>query len=277
MKRHVKTCLAIIACASLMAHAGVAQADQLASIKAKGSMVCGVLDIFEPFGYIDPTTRSTVGYDIDFCHALGQQLGVSVQVRPLSIEARIPALQQGHVDILAAGLAYTEQRAQQVDYSHVYYVSENVLAVTTRRGYKEVGELAGKRISVVKGSISENYLDEVLPTAKAIGYDDVTTAFTALSQGRVEATTTSEEVVRQFLHKLGEKESANYLIIYPAIGREVWGLGVRKNEPTMLTAVNEALEKMEQAGAVQTIFDKWLGAQTTYQMQRPFKIEPIKN
>jgi len=42
-----------------------------------------------------------------------------------------------------------------------------------------------------------------------------------------------------------------------------------------LAAVNDALSKLEQSGELQGIFDKWFGPNTTYQVQRSFKVEPI--
>jgi len=76
--------------------------------------------------------------------------------------------------------------------------------------------------------------------------------------------------------KLGAKGS-DYIFLDPPTGREVWGIGVRKNEPEMLAAVNNALEHIEESGELQTIFDKWLGTSTLYQMKRSFKVEPIKD
>ncbi|MPT05916.1 MAG: transporter substrate-binding domain-containing protein [Delftia sp.] len=251
-----------------------AMADQLADIKARGSLGCGVLDVFEPFGFTDPASRSVAGYDVDICHALARRLGVKAQIKPVSIEARIPSLQQGHMDLLAAGLAHTPLRAQQVDFSLGYYVSENVLAVKSSKPYAATADLAGRRVSYVKGSISENYLKAELPTATPMGYEEVPTAFTALVQGKVEAVSTSEEVLRKLFHKLGPK-GGQYKVLQPAIGREVWGLGLRKGEGSLLQAVNQALQAMETEGEMQAIFDKWLGPATLYGMQRPFKVGPV--
>lgn len=251
-----------------------AQADQLAEIQTRGSLRCGVLDVFEPFGFTDTASRSVTGYDVDICHALARRLGVKAQIRPVSIEARIPALQQGHMDLLAAGLAHSPQRAQQVDFSLGYYASENVLAVKSAKPYAAPADLAGSRVSYVKGSISENYLQALLPTATAVGYEEVPTAFTALAQGKVEAISTSEEVLRKLFHKLGAA-GGQYKVLRPAIGREVWGIGLRKGEGALRQAVNDALQAMEAAGEMQAIFDRWLGPATLYGMQRPFQVGPL--
>lgn len=252
----------------------VAQADQLADVKANGSLTCGVLDIFEPFGYVDPASRAVVGYDVDVCSAVAKKLGVKAEIKPVSIEARIPELKQKHMDILTAGLAYTPQRAEQVDYSDAYYVSNNVIATKADRGYEKAGDLDGKRISFVKGSISEAYIRAALPKATPVGFEDISSGFTALLQNKAAGFSTSEEVLQKLVNRLGS-DSAKYMVLKPVIGTEVWGMGIRKDEPGMLKAVNTALAELESSGEMQTIFDKWLGNGTVYGMTRSFKVKPI--
>ncbi|MDT4871678.1 Bacterial extracellular solute-binding protein [compost metagenome] len=113
-----------------------------------------------------------------------------------------------------------------------------------------------------------------MPTATAVGFEDVSTGFTALVQGKVEGFSTSEETYQKLVSRLGAN-SSKYAVVQPAIGREVWGLGVRKGEGAMLQSVNGALRDMEASGELQSIFDKWLGAESMYKMKRPFKVEPI--
>src|SRR5882724_7579914 len=80
----------------------LAHADQLADIKARGTLICGTLGTVEPFSSQDPKTREIVGYDIDMCRMVAEAMGVKLEVKPMSVEARIPELLQGRVDILAA-------------------------------------------------------------------------------------------------------------------------------------------------------------------------------
>ncbi len=257
-----------------LASAG-ARADQLADIKSRGTLVCGVLGAFEPFGYSDLAKRELVGYDVDFCHAIARRLGVKAEVKPVAIEARIPELQQGRMDILAAGLGYSAQRAEQVDYSSGYYISQHKLTVKADRGFKSTADLAGKRVSFTKGGITEGFVRASVSGAELVGYEDTPTAFTALAQGKVDAFSVSEIVARRLISKLGPK-AAQYEVLEPPVGQEVWGLGIRKGESGLLDAVNGALADMESSGEAQQIFDKWLGAGTMYDMKRSFKIEPIK-
>ena len=94
----------------------VASADELADIKQRGTLICGTLGAFEPFSFQDPNTRETVGYEVELCPAIAKQLHVKLELKLLAVEARIPELTQGRVDVISAALGYLDERAQQVDY-----------------------------------------------------------------------------------------------------------------------------------------------------------------
>lgn len=265
----------LFACGLMLAAGalGTAQADQLADVKAHGTMVCGVMSNLPPFGFTDVNTRELVGYDVDFCKEVAAKLGVKIELKPLSLQARIPELLQGRVDILSAVLGWSAARAEQIQFSDVYFVSEHKMAVRSGSGYKTRDDLAGKRLSAIKGSSTQAFLQKVLPTAQYLTFEDGPSAFIALTQGKVEGFALSETLLRQFIAKLGP--NANIEVLNPPVGQEVWGLGLRKGEPAMTKAVNDALMAMEKDGSAQKIFDKWLGKTTEFKMERSFKIAPI--
>src|SRR5258707_15660981 len=94
-----------------------AHADQLADIKGRGELSCGVYSNVEPFSYPNAQTRQLEGMDVDLCNAVAKQLGVKAKLEPLAVEARIPQLKLGRVDIVVANLAYTKTRATQISFS----------------------------------------------------------------------------------------------------------------------------------------------------------------
>lgn len=251
-----------------------ASADQLAEVQARGTLVCGVLGTFEPFGYTDPGSRNVVGYDVDMCIALAKAIGVKAEVKPVSVEARIPELQQGHMDVLVAGLGYSAARAEQVDYSKGYYISEHKLMVKSAKSFSAPSDLAGKRVSFTKGGITEAFVRGAVPAAQLTGYEDTTTAFTALVQNKVAGFSAPEVVEKRLISKM-EGKSSDFQVLEPAVGQEYWGIGVRKNEGALLAAVNKGLDELENNGEAQKVFETWLGAGTVYNLKRPFNIAPI--
>jgi polar amino acid transport system substrate-binding protein len=267
-----KLVLSSLAVAASLSAAVTARADQLADVKSKGVLVCGVVGTLEPFAYQDTATRDVVGYDVDFCKAVAKQLGVKPELKVVSLEARIPELTQGRVDLLAAVLGYNPARAEQIAFSKSYFVSNQSLAAK-KSVYKQRDDLAGKRVATIKGSSNIPLMQKVVPTAQLVSYDDAPSAFTALAQGKVDGYVLSESLMRRFIAKLGP--DSNIEVLSPPVGRENWGLGIRKGEPAFEKAVDDALDAMEKSGEAQQIFDKWMGPKTIYQMRRDFKAEKI--
>ncbi|QWT41516.1 ABC transporter substrate-binding protein [Dickeya dadantii] len=250
-----------------------ASADQLADIKAKGVLVCGTLGTTEPFSFTHPETRQLEGYDVDFCQSIAAGLGVKLELKQISVPARIPELIQGRVDILAAALGWTPERAQQIAYSDQYYLSLTKIASRHSDGFKDIYALPGKRISAPKGSTSEMAVKKVLPASPTMTFQDPPAAFLALQQSKVDGIALGELMLVKYKNQLTGKDSLD--ILEPEIMVEHWGLGMRKGETAFIDKVNEILGSMEKSGEATRIFDKWVGPNTLYKLQRTFTIKPI--
>jgi polar amino acid transport system substrate-binding protein len=252
-----------------------ASADQLADIKAKGILTCGTLGTSEPFSFPDPQTREITGYDVDFCKAVAKSLGVKLDLKPISVAARIPELQQGRVDIVIANLGWSPERAEQIAFSDQYFASEQKVAARKESGFTKLSDLAGKRISATKGSSSELAVRKALPTATTMTFQDPPSGFLAMQQGKVDGFALSELSLVKF--KQQSEATSPVVILEPSLVLEPWGIGMRKDEVSMVKHVNGLLASMEKSGEALQIFNKWMGASTLYKMQRGFRIEPIKN
>jgi polar amino acid transport system substrate-binding protein len=265
----VAACVAVAALAQASAFA-----DQLSDIKARGTLICGVLPAVQPFGFQDPQTREIVGYDVDFCRAVAKNLGVKPELKITSSESRMPELMQGRVDLLVAALSYSQPRAEQIDFSDSYYVGQVKLFVRQDRGYKTRDDLVGKRIAMTKGSSFAPVLTTLMPTSPQLAFEAVPIAVLAVVQGKADAYVGGESTLMGFKAKM-EAETP-MMVLSPAVMLDAWGMGVHKGEPALLKAVNDALATIEKSGEAQQIFDHWLGSKSSYKMAREFKIEPIK-
>ncbi|MBV9562302.1 MAG: ABC transporter substrate-binding protein [Bradyrhizobium sp.] len=253
---------------------GAANADQLADIKARGKLICGTLGTAEPFSFQHPQTRQIVGYDVDICQKVADSLGVSLELKPIAVEARIPELIQGRVDILAANLGYTPERAQQIDFSYSYFVSQQKVMVTKESGLTTLDQLGGKKITALKGSTSEQGVRRLIPTAETVTFQDTSAAYLALVQDKVDAFCASELL----LVKLRQQSAARVplAMIEASLFVEPWGLGLRKGETALKDHVNGVLAKLSASGEIDQVFSKWLGEGTVFNIKRDFAIEEIK-
>jgi polar amino acid transport system substrate-binding protein len=271
MKKIASTLIAG-ACLALLAN--LACADQLADIKSKGVLVCGTLGTAEPFSFSNAQTREVEGYDVDFCKALAKSLGVKLELKLISVAARIPELQQGRVDAVIANLGWSAERAEQIAFSNQYFASEQKVAARKDSGFTTLKDLNGKRVSAVKGSSSEMLVRKVIPGATTITFQDPPNAFLAMQQGKADGFAVSELNLVKFRQQ--SESTVPIVMLEPSLVLEPWGIGMRKEETAFIKQVNGTLEAMEKSGEAQQIFNKWLGTGTSYKMQRGFKIEPIK-
>jgi len=253
-------------------------ADQLSEIETRGELTCGVLGTDEPFSYIgDPSSRQIVGYDVDLCKAVADSLGVKLTLKQLAVAARIPELQQGRVDILAATLTRTKEREDQIDFSASTFVTGAKVMVKTSSGIDELSQLADKRVLTVKGTTMEQNIRSTLPTAKVISFDTGPQALLALKQGKGVGFATDEATLVKHFAELGD-DAKNYKIIAQNLSTENLALGIRKNEPAFKAQVDKVLLGLESSGDAQKIFMKWFGPETKMKYAtRSFKFEQSAN
>ena len=248
-------------------------ADTLAEVKKKGVLVAGVKDSLPPFGYVDQNSREIVGYDIDFIHAIAKKLGVRVELKPVTSASRMPQLQEGNIDIIAATMTKNPERAKQIDFSHTYFFTGQKF-ITRKGSVHSLKDLAGKKIGTAKGSTSEQNAKKALPTATVLSFDDYPQAFLALQQGKVAAVTTDEAILAGILAKAPNK--AQFEIPNIQISDEPYGLGMRKGDKHFVDFVNKTLLQMEKSGEAKRIFEKWFGPKTEFHLKRNFKITADK-
>lgn len=252
----------------------VAKADALDTIKSRGKLICGTLSNVAPLGFQDPKTRELVGHEVDYCKAIASALGVAVELKPLSLAARIPEIQQGNVDIVVAGLGYTEERAKQIEYSNTYFVSRQVISVKESSAIKTFSDLNDKKISAPQNSTSAKYVKDLLPAAELVEFQDSSAAFLAFQQGRVDAISFGEVAVAGFR----SKAQFPFRSLPEPLMSENYGIGMKKGENTLRDAINKVIANVEVSGQAAQIFNSWFGPETTYKIERSFKIgTPIEN
>lgn len=261
--------LTAMVCMSLALFAATAQADTLATVKQRGALVCGVKDSLPPFGFVDGKTRQIVGYDIDFCKAVADRLGVRLELKPVTSAARIPQLKEGNVDIIAATMTKTPERAQEIDFSYTYFLTGQKFLVK-KSSVRSLNDMAGKKIGTAKGSTSEQNAKKAVPSATILSFDDYPQAFLALNQGKVVAVTTDEAILAGIRAKAPNPDA--YEILEARISDEPYGLGLRKGEAALLAEVNKTLLELERNGEAKRLFEKWFGPSSAAPLTRNFTI-----
>lgn len=257
----------LLACTSV-------RADLLSDITSRGDLKCAVYSDVPPFSSPDVKTRQLAGMDVDLCQALAQQMGLKLTLVPTSVEARIAVIATGRADVLIANLAYTKTRGNQIQFSDPYYVAKEMLLVKQENADKTLADFKGKRISATKGTTSEQSIH--LKGGKAVTFQDAASAFLALEQnkavGFVTNTMTGIKMISQ-----AKKDGIELAMIKEPMALEPIGIGMKRDEPALLAAVNTGLKTMDDNGTIDKIWDTWIGPNTEYKMVREERVQPLAN
>ncbi|EPT3117328.1 transporter substrate-binding domain-containing protein [Klebsiella michiganensis] len=251
-----------------------ASADLLSDITARGDLKCAVYSDVPPFSSPDVKTRQLVGMDVDLCTALAEKMGLKLTLVPTSVEARIAVIATGRADVLIANLAYTKTRGNQIQFSDPYYVAKEMLLVKKENADKTVADFKGKRISATKGTTSEQSIH--IKGGKAVTFQDAASAFLALEQNKVVGFVTNTMTGIKMISQ-AKKDGVELAMIKEPMALEPIGVGMKRDEPALLNAVNTSLKTMDSDGTIDKIWDSWIGPNTEYKMVREERVQPLSN
>lgn len=249
-----------------------ALADQWQDIQQRKELRCGTFADVPPFAAPDPKTREMVGFDVDMCMAIAKRLGLKAAITPLSVEARVPEVKMGRVDITVANLAYTLGRAEQIQFSDPYYLAKEMLAVKASDPGTRKADFKGKRLASTKGSTSE--LSIKLNGSEPVTFQDTGSAYMAVQQNKAQGMVANTMTITKLVNQSKTGGIALKMIAEPMVFQPI-GVGMKKDEPALLAKINATLVEMDKAGEINQMWDKWLGPNTEFKMTREDKVVPL--
>ena len=274
MQSFIKTTFLLGLATTVIFASNTALANKLTDVKARGSVICGTQNASSPYGFQDPSTREYVGYDVDICKAIAKEMGLKLEHKPLSTEARIPELKMGRVDMVAGSMAYLPSRAIEVDYSLQYLEGNIRVLVKKDSGIKTLADLAGKKVCASSGSSSAAIASKVLTKSNVLTFQTVSQCYLGLQNDKVAAMTAGELVLIRFENDSQKTPTPTEMLSEPTFTEHI-GVVVNKDEPDLLNAINVALKKIDGSGELTRIYDKWMGKDSIYKLSRVFKVEPV--
>jgi polar amino acid transport system substrate-binding protein len=231
-----------------------ASADTLQDIHSRGTIKVGMLVDFPPYGLMSPQNQPD-GYDADVAKLLAQNLGVKLQLVPVTGPNRIPYLLSGQVDVLVASLGITPERAKSVDFSEPYAAITIAVYGRDDVNISKPEDLAGKTIAVARASTQDTAVTKVAPSSATIRrFDSDAAALQALISGQVPLIGCSN-VCYLTIQKLAPGKYNKKF----ELSSQVQGIAVKPGEKALLGAVNQFIDKIKADGELDKVNQKWLG------------------
>lgn len=252
-RRLLATATALLCGAAFAAWAPLAAAQTADEIKKKGTLTVGLLVDFPPYGTVDAQNQPD-GYDADVARLLAKDLGVKVNLVPVTGPNRIPFLLTNKVDVLVASLAVTPERAKQVQFSRPYSAATIVLYGAKKTPIKAAADLKGLRIAVARASTQDTALTAIAPEGAEIRrFDDDASAMQALLSGQVDAIGCSTTVAAQIARRAGDAYENKFVL-----RQQLMAVAMRPGQADLLKTVNDFVAKNTANGELGKLYRKWL-------------------
>jgi basic membrane protein A len=245
-----------------------ATATAAPSTSSLGLVKVGINAEYPPFEYVDES-GNIVGFDPDLMNAIAQRAGFELQFINTRWDGIFVALESGEFDAVASAATITEEREKIVNFSNPYFNAGQMIAVLKANAntITTPQDLAGRRVGVQTGTTGD-ILASSLPGVEVVRYDEITLAFQALAQGKVDAVLndgpTSADII-------GKNPQLGAVLVGQPLSDEYYGIAVQPNEPQLLDAINSALTEIIADGTYEQIYVKWFGTEPPAQFLPPSK------
>ena len=228
--------------------------SSLDAVRARGRIRVGVKTDAAPFGFIDARGHP-VGFEVDlarfFARVLFDDEG-RARLVPVTTSNRFAELQAGRVDLLLATVTATEQRRTVAELSDPYFTSGSLILVARDSRLGTLGEAAGRKVAVVKGSVQEADVAELQPRAILITVGSLAAGAHAVRSGQADAFLYDDVAVLA----LARRDPALRVTGAPIRPRP-YVAAARKEDTGLIRWVNGWLAKMRRDGTYRGLWRRY--------------------
>ncbi len=236
---------------------GAARADgnSLDDILKAGVIKIAVPQDFPPFGSVGADLKPE-GYDVDVANQLAKDLGVKIELIPVTSANRVPYLQTKKVDLVISSLGVTADRAKTIAFSEPYAPYFSGVFGPADVKVAKPADLSGKTIGVARGTLDDLSLTKLAPADAIIKrFDDQAGTTQAAIAGQVQLIA-SGNVAIIALNKENPGKPLDEKFI---IKQSPCSIGLRRGEPDLLQWVNAAIYAHKLDGVLDDLSMKWFG------------------
>src|SRR3982751_3350981 len=265
--RLAKSVLAAFAlCAAMTGQAAV---DPAASallpddLKQKGTLTVAMPLDFEPFNYLDEKNEQA-GLDVELIRAIGDKLGLKVDIQRIGFASMIPSVSGGRVDAAMSAMGILPERLSLVSFVRYGHFSNGLVVRKGNPTNIRNDDACGHTISVEKGTqpllVWQKKSDECVaagkPKIELLVFEGKGPQVLAVESGRAEAAGVGfATAIVAAKHSNGKMDAAPG---GPVPGATVeCGIAFNKQNVKLGQALEAALKGMQKDGAYDKIYDKW--------------------
>jgi len=257
---------ALALCVTTTAHAAVDEAARALlpdDLKQKGTLVAAMPLDFEPFNYLDEKNEQA-GLDVELIRAIGERLGLKVDIQRIGFASMIPAVSGGRVDVAMSAMGILPARLPLVSFVRYGHFSNGLVVRKGNPTGIRNDDACGHTIAVEKGTqplmVWQKKSDECTAAGKAkielLVFEGKGPQVLAVESGRAEAAGVGfATAIVAAKHSNGKMDAAPG---GPVPGATVeCGIAFNKEKVKLGQALEAGLKAMVADGTYDRIYAKW--------------------
>ncbi len=224
---------------------------QWSDLNSRGVLRIGIDPGFQPFSFYGE--QGWDGIDADIGRQIAQGLRLQVQTIPVGYDSLYDALHLWQVDIVLSAVSVDPARTADYAYTDAYFDAGIKMVTLQPTVISSVDQLAGKRVAVVLGTDADRavrYWERRLPNMTRVAANDPADAVALLNERKVDvAVMNALEAMAAQAHNAG--------ITATPLGNQPYVIALRRDNPILLSRLNQILADMRRDGTLQSIISRW--------------------
>ena len=215
-----------------------------------GKLIVGTEAGFAPYEYL--VGEDVEGIDMDIAQAIADALGVELEVQNMDFDGALLAVQQGKVDIVAAGVSVSEEREEVMDFSVKYVDSKDVILVNKADPKVEESSadaLEGKVVGVQQGNIADLWVSENASPKSVQRYTKFVQAAQDLLNGKIDCIVMDEAPALELVASNDGLE----ILAGDALFEDSYAVAIKKDNEQMKAAVDAVITQLQESGQMDEI------------------------
>lgn len=228
--------------------------NALAQIRQRGALLIGSDATYPPFEL--KVGDRFEGFDIDLGNEIGKELGVPVRWQNINWDGIFAALQTGKFDLILSDVVITDKRKKEMAFSRPYFLSgQTIVRRIGDTRIQKPDDLKGKLVTVQQETTGQYAVEKLgLPKESIRKFETMQDALLEVRNGHGDAAVGDLPALREMIRKgYPELETVGGIFVH-----ENYGVVMRRGEPELLAAVNDALAKIMADGRYAKIYERWI-------------------
>ena len=211
--------------------------------KDENTLVMATEAGFAPYEYYE--NNEIVGVDVDIAKEIAAAMGKELVIKDVAFDSIINEVKSGKADFGAAGISYSDERAEEVDFTINYTTSKQIVVVKEDSNIT-TADLANLKIAVQLGSVGDTYVTKNYPNAQITRQKKYLAAIQDLLTDKVDCVVMDELPAIEML-----KNNSGLKILDQELFTDSYGMIVKKGNTELLNAINEVLKKLVEEGKIE--------------------------